>query len=157
MPASSGRRFALEISADLNRLATDRKHNQAKANAQSNDDDLAAAVTRRDHDTLFLDTLVNLSMPQPTAYLLSKNLWLIPSYTALRRLRHQPNDLAPVVMVLDNGVSTAYARDGLSVEHIIWLRIMGASGSIGVPRSARCAHRLIGNLLGLIAQPDLNY
>lgn len=52
MPASSGRRFALEISADLNRLATDRKHSQAKANAQSNDDDLAAAVTRRDHDTL---------------------------------------------------------------------------------------------------------
>jgi len=81
-------------------------------------------------------------MPQPAAYLLSKNLWLIPSYTALRRLRHQLNDLAPVVMVLDNGVSTAYARDGLSVEHIIRLRIMGASASIGVPRSARCAHRL---------------
>lgn len=57
MPASSGKRFALEISADLNRLATDRKHNQAKANAQSNDDDLAAAVTRRDHDTLFLDAI----------------------------------------------------------------------------------------------------
>lgn len=60
MPASSGRRFALEISADLNRLATDRKHSQAKANAQSNDDDLAAAVTRRDHDTLFLDTISKL-------------------------------------------------------------------------------------------------
>ena len=57
MPASSGKRFALEISADLNRLATDRKHSQAKANAQSNDDDLAAAVTRRDHDTLFLDSI----------------------------------------------------------------------------------------------------
>lgn len=56
MPASNGRRFALEISADLNRLATDRKHSQAKANAQS-DDDLAAAVTRRDHDTLFLDAI----------------------------------------------------------------------------------------------------
>lgn len=42
MPASNGRRFALEISADLNRLATDRKHSQAKANAQSDDDDLAA-------------------------------------------------------------------------------------------------------------------
>ena len=95
-------------------------------------------------------------MPQEAAYLLSNNPWLIPCYTALRRLRHQPNDLAPVVMALDNGVSTVYARDGLSVEHIIWLRIMGASASIGVPRSARCAHRLIGNLLGLIAQPDLN-
>lgn len=58
MPASNGRRFALEISAVLNRLATDRKHSQAKANAQS-DDDLAAAVTRGDYDTLFLDTLVN--------------------------------------------------------------------------------------------------
>lgn len=56
MPASNGRRFALEISADLNRLATDRKHSQAKANAQS-DDDLAAPVTRRDHDTLFLDAI----------------------------------------------------------------------------------------------------
>lgn len=56
MPASNGRRFALEISADLNRLATDRKHSQAKANAQS-DDDLAAAVTRRDHDILFLDAI----------------------------------------------------------------------------------------------------
>lgn len=56
MPASNGRRFALEISAELNRLATDRKHSQAKANAQS-DDDLAAAVTRRDHDTLFLDAI----------------------------------------------------------------------------------------------------
>ena len=56
MPASNGRRFVLEISADLNRLATDRKHSQAKANAQS-DDDLAAAVTRRDHDTLFLDAI----------------------------------------------------------------------------------------------------
>lgn len=57
MPASNGRRFPLEISADLNRLATDRKHSQAKANAQSDDDDLAAAVTRRDHDTLFLDAI----------------------------------------------------------------------------------------------------
>ena len=57
MPASNGRRFALEISADLNRLATDRKHSQAKANAQSDDDDLAAAVTRRDHDILFLDAI----------------------------------------------------------------------------------------------------
>ena len=57
MPASNGRRFALEISADLNRLATDRKHSQAKASAQSDDDDLAAAVTRRDHDTLFLDAI----------------------------------------------------------------------------------------------------
>ena len=47
MPASNGRRFALEISADLNRLATDRKHSQAKANAQSDDDDLAAAVAYR--------------------------------------------------------------------------------------------------------------
>lgn len=57
MPASSGRRFVLEMSADLNRLATDRKQRQAKANAQSDDDDLAAAVTRGNHDTLFLDTI----------------------------------------------------------------------------------------------------
>ena len=69
-------------------------------------------------------------MPQAAAYLLSNNLWPIPCYRALRRLRHQPNDLAPVVMALDNGVSTVYARDGLSVEHIIRLRIMGASASI---------------------------
>lgn len=89
-------------------------------------------------------------MPQEAAYLLSNNLWPIPCYRALRRLRHQPNDLAPVVMALDNGVSTVYARDGLSVEHIIWLRIMGASASIGVPRNARCARRLIGNPLRLI-------
>lgn len=95
-------------------------------------------------------------MPQEAAYLLSNNLWPIPCYRALRRLRHQPNDLAPVVMVLDNGVSTVYARDGLSVEHIIWLRIMGGVRVIGVSRNARCARRLIGNPLGLITQPDLN-
>lgn len=59
MPASSGRRFALEISADLSRLATDRKQSQTKANAQSDDDNLASAVTRGDHDTLFLNTLAN--------------------------------------------------------------------------------------------------
>lgn len=57
MPASNGRRFALEISAGLSRLATDRKQSQTKANAQSDDDDLAAAVTRGNHDTLFLDVL----------------------------------------------------------------------------------------------------
>ena len=57
MPASSGRRFALEISAGLSRLATDRKQRQTKANAQSDDDDLAATVTRGNHDTLFLDVL----------------------------------------------------------------------------------------------------
>lgn len=33
-------------------------------------------------------------------------------------------------MALDNGVSTVDARDGLSVEHIIRLRIMGTSASI---------------------------
>ena len=31
----------------------------SKANAQSDDDNLASAVTRGDHDALFLDTLVN--------------------------------------------------------------------------------------------------
>lgn len=57
MPASSGRRFALEISAGLSRLATDRKQSQTKANAQSDDDNLASAVIRGDYDTLFLDVL----------------------------------------------------------------------------------------------------
>lgn len=57
MPASSGRRFALEISAGLSRLATDRKQSQTKANAQSDDDNLAAAVTRGNHDTLILDAI----------------------------------------------------------------------------------------------------
>ena len=46
-------------SAGLIRLATDRKQSQTKANAQSDDDNLASAVTRVDHDILFLDILVN--------------------------------------------------------------------------------------------------
>lgn len=69
-------------------------------------------------------------MPLSAAYLLSKNLWPTPCYSALYRLKRQSNDRAPVVMALDNGMSTVDARDGLSVEHIIRLRIMGASASI---------------------------
>ena len=69
-------------------------------------------------------------MPLSAAYLLSKNLRTTPCHSALYRLKRQSNDRAPVVMALDNGVSTVDARDGLSVEHIIRLRIMGASASI---------------------------